>query len=559
MSEPLLDVRDLRVYFSVFRGFVQRMLGGGDAKVHAVDGVTFSIEPREVFGLVGESGCGKTTIAKTLVGLVRPTSGEILFHGKDVTRPNKRALFRLREEIQLIYQDAHAALSPAMSVGEAVADVLRTHGLPSEDGDRVRPESEEALRDAVYRVFDDVGLRPPGFFYDKYPDQLSGGQKQRVVAARVIALRPHLIVADEPVAMLDMSIRARILEFLMDLKARYQLTYLFITHDLATAKFVCDRIAIMYLGRIVEMGPSRTIYADPKHPYTRALLQAIPIPNPERRTKKVLPRGEVPNAVWPPAGCRFHPRCPVALPTCGWEGRDFIALLEERWLSSDLASREAAAGPPDAWKANELVVRRDVARENEKGVEGLVKEIVKEAGGPMAQAVYDIRVEDAQPPDWVAGVSYGLVAALFGGALWGLIAGFGGYVFGIVAVVIGWTVAAAVRRGAERVTPGIVGLGVVLTLLGVFVGDVTGLTIALWRLGFDISIVNVLAAYPITVAASPGQAAIAYLFGLLGAAVAARRLRREMKEVRSVVVEFRRPDPLGPKEVEDRTVECLLY
>jgi len=393
MSEPLLDVRDLRVHFSVFRGFVQRMLGGGDVKVHAVDGVTFSIDPGEVFGLVGESGCGKTTIAKTLVGLVRPTSGQILFQGKDVTRPNKRTLFRLREKIQLIYQDAHAALSPAMTVGEAVADVLRTHGLPSENGERVRPKSDEALREAVNQVFDDVGLRPPAFFYDKYPDQLSGGQKQRVVAARVIALRPQLIVADEPVAMLDMSIRARILEFLMDLKAKYQLTYLFITHDLATAKFVCDRIAIMYLGRIVEMGPSRTIYADPKHPYTRALLQAIPIPNPELRTKKVLPRGEVPNAVWPPAGCRFHPRCPVALPTCGWEGRDVIALLEERWLSPELAGREALAGPVEEWEANGLIARRDVGKSDPVPVEVLIRKIVQETGGPLGDAIRDIRVE----------------------------------------------------------------------------------------------------------------------------------------------------------------------
>jgi oligopeptide/dipeptide ABC transporter ATP-binding protein len=393
MSEPLLDVRDLRVYFPVFKGFVQRLLGGGDAKVHAVDGVTFSIAEGEVFGLVGESGCGKSTIAKTLVGLVHPSAGQIMFRGNDVTHPNSKTLFHLREEIQLIYQDAHAALSPAMTVGEAVADVLRTHGLPSETGGRVRSKSEQTLREAVYRVFDDVGLRPPEFFYDKYPDELSGGQKQRVVAGRVLALRPKLIVADEPVAMLDMSIRARMLEFLMELKAKYNLTYLFITHDLATAKFMCDRIAIMYLGRIVEMGRARTIYADPKHPYTRALLQAIPIPDPERRSEKVLPRGEVPNAVWPPAGCRFHPRCPSALPTCGWEGRDVIALLEERWLTKEIAAREAIAGPVDAWEAEGLVARRDVGTSDPVAVQGVLRSIINEGGGPMAQAVTDIRVE----------------------------------------------------------------------------------------------------------------------------------------------------------------------
>src|SRR2546425_10871915 len=185
MTQALLEVRDLRVYFPVFKGFVQRLLGGGDAKVHAVDGVSFSIPEGQVFGLVGESGCGKTTIAKTLVGLVRPTSGQIVFRGGDVTHPNRKALFHLREQIQIIYQDPHAALSPAMTVGEAVADVLRTHGLPGPSGNRVQTKSEDAIREAVYRTFDDVGLRPPAFYYNKYPDELSGGQKQRVVAARV--------------------------------------------------------------------------------------------------------------------------------------------------------------------------------------------------------------------------------------------------------------------------------------------------------------------------------------------------------------------------------------
>ena len=408
MSEPLLDIRDLRVYFRVFKGFIQRILGGGDVNVHAVDGVTFSVVEGEVFGLVGESGCGKTTIAKTLVGLVEPSGGQIVFQGKEVTHPDPRERFRLREEIQLIYQDAHAALSPAMTVGEAVADVLRTHGLPQEGRGRVPPKSEEELRTAVYRIFEDVGLRPPELFYDKYPDELSGGQKQRVVAGRVLALRPKVIVADEPVAMLDMSIRARMLEFLLELKARYNLTYLFITHDLATAKFVCDRIAIMYLGRIVEMGPARTIYADPKHPYTRALLQAIPIPDPTRRSEKVLPKGEVPNAVWPPAGCRFHPRCPSALPTCGWEGRDVIALLEERWLSEEIAAREAIAGPAEAWEPDGLTARFDAKAGDSQAVEALIRSILNEAGGPIARAVHDIRTEgtivvvEFRPPDPLA-------------------------------------------------------------------------------------------------------------------------------------------------------------
>src|SRR2546422_1081621 len=405
MGEPLLYVRDLRVYFPVFKGFVQRLLGGGEAVVHAVDGVSFSIEEGEVFGLVGESGCGKSTIAKTLVGLVRPTSGKILFRGEDVTGRDRQTLFRLRERIQMIHQDAHAALSPAMTIGEAIADVFQTHGIISGEDERIPVRSESTLRKSVLDVLSDVGLRPAEFFYDKYPDELSGGQKQRVVAARVLALRPRIIVADEPVAMLDMSIRARMLEFLLELKERHHLTYLFITHDLATAKFMCDRIAIMYLGRIVEVGPAEAIYADPKHPYTRALLQAIPSPNPERRSTKVLPKGEVPNAVWPPAGCRFHPRCPAALPTCGWEGRDVIALLEERWLSLELAAREAEAGPVDAWEANGLIARRDVKEGDPATVQTLIRGILSEGGGPMAEAIGDVRVEERtvvvefRPPD----------------------------------------------------------------------------------------------------------------------------------------------------------------
>ena len=408
MESPILKVQDLFVHFPVYKGFVQRLLGGGDAKVHAVDGVSFQIAPGEVFGLVGESGCGKTTIAKTLVGLVRPTSGTIIFQGKDVSRPSSKELFHLREEIQMIYQDPHAALSPAMTVGESVADVIRTHGAATDSGGRVPVTSDDALRAAVYRVFEDVGLRPPKQFYDKYPDELSGGQKQRVVAGRVLALRPKLILADEPVAMLDMSIRARMLEFLLELKARYNLTYLFITHDLATAKFMCDRIAIMYLGRIVEMGRARTIYSDPKHPYTRALLQAIPLPDPERRTKKVLPRGEVPNAVWPPAGCRFHPRCPSVLPSCGWEGRDVIALLEERWLNLEVASREAAVGPIEKWEASGLTAQRDFGKADPTPFVATIRSILMESGGAMAQAVRDVRVEDRsvvvefRPPDPLA-------------------------------------------------------------------------------------------------------------------------------------------------------------
>jgi peptide/nickel transport system ATP-binding protein len=296
-----------------------------------------------------------------------------------------------------------------MTVGEAIADVFRTHGIIDERGKRIAATSEGVVREAALRALADVGLRPAEFFYAKYPDELSGGQKQRVVAARVLALRPRIIIADEPVAMLDMSVRARMLEFLLELKDRYHLTYIFITHDLATAKFMCDRIAIMYLGRIVEAGPAKTIYADPKHPYTRALLQAIPIPDPERRTEKVLPRGEVPNAVWPPAGCRFHPRCPAALAICGWEGRDFVSFLEERWLPSNMEPEESTLGPVEAWEPSGFEARRESSSDdNPARIAERIRQILSEAGGPMGQAVTAVAVEADEvvvrfrPPDLLA-------------------------------------------------------------------------------------------------------------------------------------------------------------
>src|SRR5881409_1474024 len=286
--------------------------------------------------------------------------------------------------MQMIFQDPHAALNPAMTIGQSIADPLIIHESA---------EPNEA-RTTALRMMTEVGLAPAEQLYGKYPADLSGGQKQRAVIARAMILKPELIVADEPVAMLDMSIRSRVLELILDLKQRYGPTYLFITHDLATAKFICDRIAIMYLGRIVEMGPSKGIYADPKHPYTRALLEAVPVPDPMRRGRKVLPRGEVPDAVHPPAGCRFHPRCPVAMPTCGWEGRDFVDFLELRWLSPDIASAEAALGPVEEWRTNGPVAQRRVRDGDPTALAGQVRAIVAAVESPMTQAIEAVEVED---------------------------------------------------------------------------------------------------------------------------------------------------------------------
>jgi oligopeptide/dipeptide ABC transporter ATP-binding protein len=319
---PLVSIRDLQTYYAIRGSFASRLVGHEAGVVHAVDGVSLDIRRGEVLGLVGESGSGKTTLGRTLLGLVRATGGSVEFEGKEISRLPEREFRALRRRMQVVFQDPHASLNPAMTIAQAVGDPLQIHGL-ERDRDRLR------LR--VAEVLERVGLAPAEAYLDKYPGDLSGGQKQRAVIARALILDPVLLVADEPVSMLDMSVRAKILELMLALKRDFDLTYLYITHDLATARFFCDRIAIMYLGRIVEIGPAAAIYDDPKHPYTRALLRAIPEPDPQRAVPRDLPRGEVPDASRPPLGCHFHPRCPLAFQPCGWESRDLRELLESRW------------------------------------------------------------------------------------------------------------------------------------------------------------------------------------------------------------------------------------
>jgi peptide/nickel transport system ATP-binding protein len=335
--EVLVSIRGLKTYYSIRGSFGQRLVGREAGSVKAVDDISLDLHKGEVLGLVGESGSGKTTLGRTLLGLVKATEGSVMFEGRDITKLSERELRTHRRRMQIVFQDPHASLNPAMTIEQAVAHPLQIHGM--KDRRQVRAHVASALR---Y-----VGLTPAEQFMDKYPSDLSGGQKQRAVIARAIILNPVLLVADEPVSMLDMSVRAKILELMLELKHDFDLTYLYITHDLATAKFFCDRIAIMYLGRIVEIGPADAIYADPKHPYTRALLRAIPEPDPRRSVPRDLPRGEVPDAASPPLGCSFHPRCPSAFEVCGWESRDLRDLLETRWAqmrAGEFESEQAAFG-----------------------------------------------------------------------------------------------------------------------------------------------------------------------------------------------------------------------
>ncbi|CAM3642790.1 ABC transporter ATP-binding protein [Nocardioides zeicaulis] len=321
-SDLIVDVRDLSVHFDLRGGSLSRLLGRDTGTVKAVDGVDLTLRRGEVVGVVGESGSGKSTLGRALLGLVRATGGSIEFDGRDVAGLSRRELREVRRHIQMVFQDPNAALNPAMTVEQAIGDALRVQG--------VRSATERRTR--VVESLERVGLSPVELFLDKYPRDLSGGQKQRVVMARAIINGPSVLVADEPISMLDMSVRAKILQLMLDLKQQLDLSYVYITHDLASAKFFCDRIAIMYLGRIVEIGDTAEIFAHPRHPYTQALLKAIPNPDPSVSVARDLPRGEIPDAARPPLGCAFHPRCPLATATCGWESRDLRTVLEEHWL-----------------------------------------------------------------------------------------------------------------------------------------------------------------------------------------------------------------------------------
>jgi peptide/nickel transport system ATP-binding protein len=326
---PLVEVKGLTKHFPVQQSFVEAALTRKRDYVHAVDGIDFEIARGETFGLVGESGSGKTTTGRLLVRLDTPTAGEIKFDGKSFSSGLESAT-SFRRRAQMIFQDPMAALNPRMKVGQAIR-----HGL---DIQRVGAEAER--KHAVLRMLERVGLTPAEFFYEKYPHQLSGGQRQRVVIARAMVLEPEFVVADEPVAMVDVSIRAQILDLMVSFKKELGLTYVFITHDLATADYFCNKIAIMYLGQIVESGLKSEVFTSPKHPYTVALMSAIPIPDPTHEFKRLIPKGEIPSPIHPPTGCRFHPRCPQVFGRCSLEEPRQIRISDTQTAACHLFDKQ---------------------------------------------------------------------------------------------------------------------------------------------------------------------------------------------------------------------------
>jgi peptide/nickel transport system ATP-binding protein len=328
MKQPLVEVTDLKVYFPIRSGMVvERHVGD----VKAVDGVSFTIFKGETLGLVGESGCGKTTVGRTILRLYEPTSGRIVIDGKDVTDLPERDLRPLRDKMQMVFQDPYSSLNPRQNVGNIVAEPLLIHGME-------RKEVDSKVR----HLIEVVGL--PHDAANRYPHEFSGGQRQRIGLARSLALNPALIVADEPVSALDVSIQAQMINLLEDLQDEFDLTYLFVAHDLAVVRHISDRIAVMYLGKIMEIAPSEELYTAPLHPYTKALLSAVPIPDPkvERSRERIILKGDLPSPVNPPSGCRFHTRCPYVQETrCRTEVPELRAMKEGQVVACHFAEEIA--------------------------------------------------------------------------------------------------------------------------------------------------------------------------------------------------------------------------
>jgi len=321
-EDTVLDVQNLVKYFPIKMGFFKTLLIKQLPYVHAVDGVSFSIKRGDIFGLVGESGCGKTTTGRLVLRLIEPTEGKVQFGKIDVTAiSNEEELRKLRRHMQIIFQDPYESLNPRMSIFDIVAEPLQLQKIT---------HSLEEIRERVVETLEDLEMTPPEEYLYRFPHELSGGQRQRIAIARAFVLHPRFLVADEPVSMLDASIRAEVLQLLLGLVKKYQSSFLYITHDIALARHICNRVGVMYLGKIVEQGSAEDVILKPLHPYSEALIAAVPVPDPTARRRQVTVKGEVPSAVNPPAGCRFHTRCPYSWDLCRKEEPKLVKVEENR-------------------------------------------------------------------------------------------------------------------------------------------------------------------------------------------------------------------------------------
>jgi peptide/nickel transport system ATP-binding protein len=328
MSESVLEVKGLKKYFPLKVGLLRSIWTKEVPMVRAVDDVSFNVRSQEIFGLIGESGCGKTTTGRCILRLVEPTAGKVIFKGTDVTALQPKEMIKMRRKLQIIFQDPYESLNPRMSIYDILAEPLQIQKLA---------ESQKEITEKVSYGLEEMGLVPPEEFLYRFPHELSGGQRQRVAVARAYIVRPEFIVADEPASMLDASTKMEVTDLMLHMIQRMHSTFLYITHSLALARYICNRVAVMYLGKIVEMGPTEDVIRRPRHPYTEALIAAVPVPDPTARRTKIVIKGEVPSPINPPPGCRFHPRCPYAQETCRKQEPELVTTEKDRYVACHFA------------------------------------------------------------------------------------------------------------------------------------------------------------------------------------------------------------------------------